>query len=263
MYTIRSIKTVESLEEAYELNQKKTNTILGGCMWLRMGNTHIATAIDLSDLGLDKIEETEESFVIGCMASLRSIECHKGLNTYFDGYLRESLRYIVGTQFRNTATIGGSIYQRFGFSDILTALLALDTQVELYPSGMMPLDEFVGKDYDNEILVKLHILKDGRKAVYESVRNTKTDFPVLAVGASLKDGEYKMAVGARPMRAMSVMAARTLPEHPTDGQMDDFVEKMKAEVTFSGNMRASKEYRQILAGVLAKRCIEKLSKGEA
>ena len=33
---------------------------------------------------------------------------------------------------RNLATVGGSIYSRFGFSDILTCLMALDTYVELY-----------------------------------------------------------------------------------------------------------------------------------
>ncbi|MFQ7552525.1 MAG: FAD binding domain-containing protein [Blautia marasmi] len=47
------------------------------------------------------------------------------------GAIRESLRHIVGVQFRNCATVGGSIWGRFGFSDVLTMLLALDTEVEL------------------------------------------------------------------------------------------------------------------------------------
>lgn len=54
MYTIRSYEKVKTLEEAYELNQKKTSTIIGGGLWLRLGNRAIGTAIDLSELGLDQ-----------------------------------------------------------------------------------------------------------------------------------------------------------------------------------------------------------------
>ena len=62
MLTIQNYKKVESLEEAYELNQKKANRIVGGMMWMRMGDNRMNTAIDMSGLGLDKIEESDEEF---------------------------------------------------------------------------------------------------------------------------------------------------------------------------------------------------------
>ena len=80
MIKIRELVKVESLEEAWELNQKRTNKILGGMLWLRLGNRNVQKAIDLSGLGLDQIEETEDAFSIGCMATLRQIELHEGLN---------------------------------------------------------------------------------------------------------------------------------------------------------------------------------------
>ena len=46
MLTIQNYKKVESLEEAYELNQKKANRIVGGMMWMRMGDNRMNTAID-------------------------------------------------------------------------------------------------------------------------------------------------------------------------------------------------------------------------
>ena len=49
----------ESLEQAYELNQKKRNCIIGGMLWLKMGSRMVPTAIDLSTLGLNTIEENE------------------------------------------------------------------------------------------------------------------------------------------------------------------------------------------------------------
>ena len=58
MLKIKSYVKVKSLVEAYELNQKKSACILGGMVWLKMGNRTISTAIDLSGLGLDTIQET-------------------------------------------------------------------------------------------------------------------------------------------------------------------------------------------------------------
>ena len=143
MLEIREYRKVRSLEEAWELNQKRGNRVIGGMMWLRMSRGKCGIAVDLSGLGLNRIEETEDSFSIGCMVTLRQLECHKGLNEYADGAVREAVRNIVGVQFRNLATVGGSIWGRYGFSDVLSIFLALDTEVELYRGGRMPLPEIL------------------------------------------------------------------------------------------------------------------------
>ena len=62
--------------KSYELNQKKANRIVGGMMWMRMGDNRINTAIDMSGW-IDKIEESDEEFKIGCMTSLRQLETIK------------------------------------------------------------------------------------------------------------------------------------------------------------------------------------------
>ena len=180
MLKIKNYVKAESLEQAYELNQKRTACVLGGMVWLKMGNRVVTTAIDLSGLGLDTITETESEFVIGCMTPLRDLELHQGLHTYTKGAIRESLRHIVVVQFRNCATVGGSIWGRFGFSDVLTMLLALDTEVELFKGGRVCLSDFVKMPKDRDILVRIIIKKTPLKVSYLSHRNTKTDFPVLA-----------------------------------------------------------------------------------
>ena len=80
MLKFQNYVRAKTLEEAWELNQSKRNRILGGMMWLKMSNNTIGTAIDLCDLGLDKIEENDEEFSIGAMVTLRDIEMHAGLN---------------------------------------------------------------------------------------------------------------------------------------------------------------------------------------
>ena len=90
MLTINEYRKVESLEEAYELNQKKNNKIIAGGVWMKIGDRRISTAIDLSGLGLDKITETETEFVIGAMTSLREIEKHVGLAAPTERFVRVS-----------------------------------------------------------------------------------------------------------------------------------------------------------------------------
>ena len=142
MITIREYVRAESLEQAWQLNQKRTNRVLGGMVWLKMENIPVGTAIDLPALGLDQIQETPEQFSIGAMVTLRELEQHAGLAAYAQGAFKEALRHIVGVQLRNLATVGGSIYSRFGFSDLLTLLLAMDCDVELYKGGILPLREY-------------------------------------------------------------------------------------------------------------------------
>ena len=160
MMTIREYKRAESLEEAWQLNQKKANRILGGMIWLKMETINVGTAIDLSGLGLDTIEETDVGFSIGAMVTLRQLETHPGLEAFTHGAVREALRHIVGVQLRNLATVGGSIYSRFGFSDVLTLFLAMDCSVELYRGGIVPLREYAERPYDRDIVVRLLVRKE-------------------------------------------------------------------------------------------------------
>lgn len=260
MFTIKNYVMAKSLEEAYQLNQKKGSTILGGTMWLKMGRRSIQNAIDLSELGLDRIEENEEAFEIGCMATLRDLELDSRLNSYFDGAVAEAVRRIVGVQFRNCATIGGSIYGRYGFSDPLTCLLVLDTWVELYEKGRIPLSEFVNMPYDRDILVKIIIKKDDRKVFYQSYRRTETDFPVVACAVARSGAGWLAAIGARPGRAKQIADdGKILGRIPTDEEIAGFISYVEDNTVFKSNMRGSGEYRRHLAGVLLRRGIEEVS----
>ena len=263
MLKIKNYVKAESLAQAYELNQKKNAIVLGGMVWLKMGNRNIVTAIDLSGLGLDSITETDEEFVIGCMTPLHVIETHKALNEYTKGAVRESVRHIVGVQFRNCATVGGSIFGRFGFSDVLTMFLAMDTWVELYNRGRIPLTEFVLMEKDNDILVNVIVKKTPLNTVYLSQRNNSTDFPVLTCAVSLIDGEARTVVGARPGRAVVVADEKQILKnfkHMTNKQREEaitaFSEYAADHVITAGNMRGSAEYRTLLVRVLTRRTWE-------
>ena len=73
MITIREYVRPAALEEAWALNQKRTSRVIGGMLWLKMQNTAVGTAIDLSGLGLDTVGETPEGFAVCAMTSLRAL----------------------------------------------------------------------------------------------------------------------------------------------------------------------------------------------
>lgn len=254
MMNIQKYVRAQSLEEAYQLNQKRSNRIFAGMLWLKMQNGTVNTAIDLSDLGLDKIDETAEEFSIGAMVTLRTLELHQGLNTYTDHAVENAVKDIIGVQFRNMATIGGSIWGRFGFSDILTVFLSMDTYVELYKGGILPLEEFASMKYDNDILVRLIVKKTPGKFIYNAMRAQRTDFPVITCALSEINGIYRVVIGARPGRAVVLTDETGILSNGITEESSDAFSAYIAEHTYTGsNIRGSATYRTHLIKVLTKR----------
>lgn len=247
MYTAVNYVKAETLEQAWELNQKRANAILGGGCWMRLGIRRYHTLIDLSALDLDRIEEQKNEVALGAMVTLRQLETSPILRGSFGDLFTRCTGHIVGVQFRNCATLGGSVAARFGFSDILTALLALDCRVELAKAGEMPLAQYVGLERDRDVLVRVYIKKNGTRAAYQSVRNSATDLPTLTCALSERGGVYRAVIGARP----------ALPRVLESTSLDELLMQAE-ELPYGGNLRGSADYRRHLASVLLKRTWKEL-----
>lgn len=259
MITIQKYVKPQSLEEAYELNQARNNRIVAGMLWLKTGSGNINTAIDLSGLLLDTIEETDTEFSIGAMVTLRQIEKHEGLNNYSQNAVRDAVQDIIGVQFRNMATVGGSIWGRFGFSDVFSIFLCMDSYVELFHGGILPLEEFAGMKQDSDILVRLIVKKTPGTFAYRAMRAQKTDFPVLTCATSKLNDTYQVSIGARTGLALLIKDEDNLL---ADGINEQSAQKMADYVAdhtpMSSNLRGSSEYRTHLARVLTYRNLMKI-----
>lgn len=268
MFTVRDLVQPATLEEAYAtLINRKMNTVLGGCLFLKMGSKRIGTAIDLSnpELGLKGIREHEGSFEIGAMTTFRELETYPPFQTLFQGVLPQAVRDIIGVQFRNGVTVGASVFSKYGFSDLITALLALDAEVELFHGGRKTLQAFLAQPYEKDILTKVWLQKNMRRAAYQSFRNSASDYPVLNVAVSELEGQWRIVAGARPQRAtLAEKASQTLSERvsesgtqlQSDEKSIENIAKLAAEeLPFGTNMRGSAQYRQALCPVLIKRAV--------
>ncbi|MFV0314816.1 MAG: FAD binding domain-containing protein [Anaerotignum sp.] len=256
MISIETYKIVESIEEAYTLNQSKNNLIIGGMCWVKMPNKQVKTAIDMSNLGLDLIEEFDDYFKIGAMTSLRNLETNTQIKKYFGDGISESLCHIVGTQFRNCATLGASVFMRFPFSDIVTSLLALNAKVQLHEKGRITLEEFMKMPLDRDILTHIILEKQPIKMKYLSLRNSYTDFPILTVGVSQTTDGIQVAVGARPQRAELIKDSENiLGTEITKEKAETFATFVATSLSFGTNQRGSAQYRKHLCKVLVQRGI--------
>lgn len=272
MFYYNQYVRAQSLDEAYELYQKKPNFVLGGMLWLKMKNKTLGMAIDLCDLGLDQIDEDENEFRIGAYATLRQIETHEALNAYTHGAIAESVRHIVGVQFRNVATVGGSIWGRFGFSDVMTIFRALGAKVQLHKAGIMDLDEFAALPRTTrDVLVSVIVPKNAKGVVYLSQRNQSTDFPVLTCAVANRSGRYVAVVGASPYMAEPVWDEEGILDGIADAKtdsnaaltdnsennakIDKFAEYVAEHIRFGSNIRAGAEYREIICRVLTRRAV--------
>ena len=172
----------------------------------------------------------------------------------------------MGVQFRNLATAGGSVFGRFGFSDVLTVLLAMDTYVKLYRAGEIPLGDFLTRKRDRDILEEIRIRKQsGFHMVYQAHRNSRTDFPVLNGAVSLEETGGKLVFGARPLAAMSLPMEESLRQKILGGTLTEAeaaacMNAAAEQVPVGSNMRGSREYRSHLMRVLGRRGLMELQK---
>lgn len=246
-----------SLREAYELLCSDGAAIIGGGAFLNLGDRSIDKAIDISGQSLNYIKEEDSRIELGSAVTLREIEKSPILQEAFDGVLSKTAASIMGIQVRNIATIGGTIFGKYGFSDMLTVLLALDAKVELYKAGTMSLESFLNSDIQKDIVLNVAIEKKIDKAVYEGVRKVNTDFCMLNAAAAMVEGKLRLCIGGRPGRAKLAKGAMEFINtiDSTEGASGVAAILAAEELTFGTDIRATEEYRKELCKTLVKHCI--------
>lgn len=257
MLEIEKIIFPESLDEAAACLDDPESVVLGGCGYLRLGSRKIATAIDLSKLMLDTIVETGTQVQIGAMVCLRRLETDPVLQRTGLSVLGRAVESIVGVQLRNVVTLGGSVAGRYPFSDPITALLALDAELEFYKTGKIPLKDYLKGRGFRDILVHILLPKDAGRAAFTSVRKSRTDYAVLNCAVAQVKDAFRVVVGSRPGRARRVSEAEQyLQDHGLSA--DSAIEAGRLagmHLKFGDNPRGSSTYRARICPVLVERAL--------
>jgi len=253
-----------SVSEAFDLlNSTPKSVIIGGGAYIRLGKKHVDLAIDICNIGLDFIIEKNNTVEVGATTTFRQLEKSEILNNYYDGVIPKTVKDLMGVQMRNLATVGGTIQGKYGFSDLITTLLALKCNVILHKRGEISLEDFLNeKCTDKDILEKIVIQKDERNASFQTMKNTGTDFSIINVAVCRKDDKYNIVVGARPSVAAFATNAMAYMDASKGNEYDIELTGQIAsrELIFADDLRSSKEYRKELCSVLVKRALQEVMK---
>jgi CO/xanthine dehydrogenase FAD-binding subunit len=260
---IKNYHQATTLLDAYEtLNKDPKNVIIGGGLWLKHANQNVNTLIDLSQLGLNQITEEKDDIVVGAMVTIRDFETNPLIHQLASGMLYLGTNQIMGTGFRNMATIGGSVFGKYPFSDLITPLLALDTRLVFFMSGEMSLLEYIErKGKLSDILVYIKIKKHAGKGYFKKVANTQLAFSMLNVAIHYQHQQFKIVVGSRPgIAELAIEAMNHLNQAKsiTKDVIHEAVELMAKTTQFGNNEDATEGYRRELAKVYMKRGIEEV-----
>ncbi len=258
MFTMMKLTVANTCQEAYDLAQKRGARYLGGLMWLKLGDGVIREGIDLCGLGLDTIElidhpDLGESVRIGAMVTLGAFERDDLVSRVLQGANKDCVDGIVGVQFRNGATIGGSVAMKAGFSDVCNLLLTAGASVELQGAGLLAMEDFIKGDYRNDLVKYIYLRKTNEKYFFKNYRLDSGDLPSANVCLDVcADGtSARCSIGARPSLAtckkLEEKEWSELYECRTREELRNQFEELIAEISFSSNLKASGDYRRNLA----------------
>ncbi|KAB2863945.1 MAG: hypothetical protein F9K46_05245, partial [Anaerolineae bacterium] len=129
--TIHHPTTID--EAIHLLTERNTRPLYGGVALHRESPTHVTAVVDLSKLKLDRYRVFDAGFSLGSMMTLE-----KARQTCLElaekipnaGFIAEILKLEAPINQRNTLTIGDVLVEQRPNSIFLTALTALDAQVD-------------------------------------------------------------------------------------------------------------------------------------
>lgn len=265
---IKTYYQAQNLEDAYQkLQQHPNNTIFGGGVWLKQLKRDVETLIDIQTLGLNQVIEEKSFIQVGSMTSLHDFEQHPLIQSLAGGILSQSASQIMGVNFRNIATIGGSVMGRYPFSDVLTTLLAVDTQLVFYPERKQSLEEYLlEKKPQKEILRYLEIPKILGKGFFKKVSNTQLDFAMLNIAVLHWNHQFQIVLGARPKiskKAIKAMDFLNKLSSLDDAAIQKAAQMAASELDFASNQSATEDYRRQLAQVYVARGLKEVSHHES
>jgi len=251
------------LDAALELIRKERGVAVGGGLWLRMSSKPMGLAVDLGGLGLDYIRDSGGDIEIGAMTPFRRLETSALLAERFGAFFRDAVGGVVGVQFRNMATVGGTVAGRYAFAGLNAALLALGAKVVLRGEGTKDFASFLSEPRNESFLVEKVLLPSGCRAGYASVGLTEGDFRILIAAAAFVGGSWRVVVGARPGAArLCDTATKELGSDakPSGAAIEKAAVAAAAEAAFADDLRSSAEYRREVCPVLVRRAVSEALK---
>lgn len=292
MYDFKTLYEAKSVAHAIELLQEHPQAVIiagGSDVLIKMREGKLAGVELVSIYGLDELRgvsmEEDGTLRIGSLTSFSHITKDPLIQEYIN-VLGEAVDMVGGPQIRNIGTIGGNTCNGVTSADSASTLFAWDAKIEITgPDGVriVPIQDFYIKAgkvdlRPGELQTAILIPKEdyeGYKGNYikYAMRNAM-DIATTGCSVNVKLSEDKLTIidariaygvaGPIPMRAPSA-EAKAKNQPVSRETVKAFANAVLEDINPRTSWRASKEFRQHIAVVLADRAMTeaiRLSGGE-
>lgn len=240
-----------------------------------------ACLVDLNDVaGLDGIRADDGWLTIGAMARQRAVET-SALVRERCPLLAEALPQIGHVQIRNRGTIGGSLAHADPAGELPAVVAALGGELVLEgPRGRRTLraaEFFVGylttAARPDELLVEVRVPVTAARtgSAFLEVSRRHGDFALVGAAATVTldaDGACASCAlaltGVGPVPVVAREAAQVLAgARPDAAGFEEVGRRVAASLEPDSDLHASRDYRKRVAGVLARRALERAAQRAA
>jgi carbon-monoxide dehydrogenase medium subunit len=255
-------------------NEQQIPVPVTGAFHLISSKLRAATClVDVSAVGLDYVKLEGKKIAIGGTATFQQIVKSKELNEALNGLLPKAARAYSTIIQRNATTLQDVLFGYAAYFDLLTALLALDTQVTVQgkKKSIVPLADFLRHESkvvlgNQELATEFSAKLSGGDVGASLQRVALTDgdsVAILNVVAVLKMtgkkcAEVRIAVGGglpAPVRLTAL--EQELADKPLDAALVASVSaKAGGSIQPVSDIRGSAQYREQISGVLVRRALE-------
>ena len=246
-------QTIDAALKLLARKEPRTIALAGGTVVNQPSNEALAV-VDLQELGLADVVRRGNFLEMGAMVTLQNL-LNQGMagNLPLPSELLLALEREASYNLRQAATIAGALIAAGGRSPLATAMLALDASLTLLPGEeqialgeLLPMraDRLAGK------LVSAVAISTNVHLAYEDVARSPADQSIVCVAVALwPSGRTRVALGGYG-------SAPLLAFDGVEGSGVDIA--ARSAYSQAGDVWASADYREDVAGVLAKRCLQRL-----
>lgn len=267
---VKDFKSPTSLSEALQLRAENESSrfLAGGVILSRTIGASVEMLIDLTHLPLDYIKTAGDEIKIGAMVRINDLYRNTELTQLKTGkILSEVSGYVASEQIRNMATVGGAIFAKHYWSDIIPMFMVLNAKLifeNLNGEFTEGIEDFLNpknhKKFQGSILKEISIqkLKGDYKFYFESISRTKVDIATLNLAVLyLITGDKKVedirisSGGLEPViRRYSKVENYLTGKKLTKNNLIKAAELLLEKVTPITDLRGSSEYKATLIKTL-------------
>ncbi len=272
MVTVQRFIYPETLREALDAlaaGRDKARAIAGGTSLVFHKGKSTEAFVDITRLGMDRIEESDGRLELGACARLQGVANAALLQSPGLVALTEAAAAAGSRGVRNAVTLGGSIAGYKRWSDPPIALMALGAAVhvegpnprEVALSDLMvkhPASGLEPGELITAVLLDLPAARTG--SAFVKLSRTAVDYALTSAAAQVvlddegRVADVSLALGAvrhLPTDATD-LASELLDAESTDALLDQVAERITDEIEPGQDMRASTAYLARVAGVTAR-----------